>query len=180
MPNQGSVTAGKLGLIGVGAILVWSGISGKKWSVVLKDLVAGKSPKSAPSTPIFDPYPASTISGVTSTNPFTGNTGPISSSNAKNEGIVKSAASGKGWGSGAQWSALVALLTRESGFQNNAQNPTSTAFGLFQFLDTTWAGFTYGKTADPAKQSVDGMEYIAQRYGDPINALAHENAYGWY
>lgn len=179
MPGQNGVTAGKLGLAGVGAILLWSGLSGKKWSAVLKDLIAGKSPKQAATTPIFDPYPPSTVAGVTATNPFTGNTGLLPASSAGNEAIVKAAAAQKGW-TGQQWTDLVALLTRESGFRSNAQNPTSTAYGIFQFLDTTWAGFTYGKTSDPRQQAIDGVEYITQRYGNPSNALAHENAYGWY
>jgi Transglycosylase SLT domain len=177
MPGQNGVTAGKLGLASVGAILLWSALAGKKWSAVLKDLIAGKSPKQATGTPIIDPE--STLEGITSTNPFTGNTGPISSSDAANEAIVQKYAAQRGW-TGAEWSALVQVLTRESGFQNNAQNPTSTAYGLFQFLDTTWAGFPYPKTSNPVDQTIDGLDYIAERYGNPSNALAHENAYGWY
>jgi hypothetical protein len=51
---------------------------------------------------------------------------------------------------------------------------------MFQFLDSTWAGYPYGKTSDPYQQAVDGLLYIKNRYGDPLGALAHENAYGWY
>lgn len=84
-----------------------------------------------------------------------------------------------GW-TGPEWTAAVALITRESGFQNTAQNPTSTAYGIFQFLDTTWAGYGIPKTSDPTQQGIAGGRYIKARYGDPLGALAHENAFGWY
>ncbi len=75
---------------------------------------------------------------------------------------------------------MVSLINRESGFNNVAQNPTSTAYGIFQFLNGTWASYGIGKTSDPGLQSVAGLRYIASRYGSPAGALAHENAYGWY
>jgi len=171
MPGQQSLTAGKLGLAGVGALLLWSGLSGKKWTSVFKNVVAGKSPKTATGiNPIFDPYPASTTSGVTSTNPVTGNTGPVSSTAAHNMAIGKVQASKYGWGSGAQWNALVALWNGESGWNNNAQNPTSTAYGIAQFLDTTWAGYGIAKTSDPTLQIEAGLLYIKARYGNPVKA----------
>lgn len=89
-------------------------------------------------------------------------------------------ASTYGWGSGAEWDALNHIINSESGWNPNAQNPTSTAYGLFQFLNSTWAGFPYGKTSDPYKQSVDGMEYIRRRYIDPIGAWNFHLAHGWY
>lgn len=67
--------------------------------------------------------------------------------------------------------ALMDLVQKESGFKNWAQNPTSTAYGLFQFLDSTWAGYRYTKTSDPIDQTQAGMNYIKQRYGSPSAAL---------
>lgn len=96
-----------------------------------------------------------------------------------NVGLVQSMAASRGW-TGAQWDALYAVVMRESGFNNNAQNPTSTAYGMFQFLDTTWGAYGASKTSDPTAQTVAGLNYIASRYGTPSAALAHENAYGWY
>lgn len=84
-----------------------------------------------------------------------------------------------GW-RGAEWDALNKLLTRESGFNPNAQNPTSTAYGLFQFLDSTWASVNARKTSNPQAQTLAGLRYIAQRYGDPIAAWNHEMMAGWY
>lgn len=76
-----------------------------------------------------------------------------------------------GWGSGAEWSALNQLEMHEAGYNPNAQNPVSSAYGLGQFLDSTWAG--YGpKTSDPKLQALYMLRYIKGRYGDPINAWA--------
>lgn len=101
-------------------------------------------------------------------------------SRAANEKIVQSVwASMFGW-TGAEWAATVPLLMQESGFNNVAQNPTSTAYGMFQFLNSTWGGYGIPKTSDPTQQSIAGGRYISSRYGDPIAALAHEHAFNWY
>ena len=69
-----------------------------------------------------------------------------------------------------QWPALKQLVMNESGFNNTAQNPTSSAYGMFQFLDSTWSGYGGHKTSDPWKQTEYGLRYIKQRYGDPRHA----------
>jgi hypothetical protein len=83
---------------------------------------------------------------------------------------VRAAASRYSWGSGGQWSALSSLITGESGWNPNAQNPTSTAYGLFQFLNSTWAGTGFSKSSSPAVQAAAGMVYIRNAYGSPANA----------
>src|SRR5262245_29502157 len=51
------------------------------------------------------------------------------------------------------------------------QYPVSSAFGIGQFLDSTWGA--YGKkTTDPWLQSVYMMQYIKDKYGDPQRAWA--------
>lgn len=100
---------------------------------------------------------------------------------AANRAIVMSTfASMFGWKSAAEQRAIDYLLMRESGYNNVAQNPTSTAFGMFQFLNSTWGGYGVAKTADPKLQAVAGGRYVRARYGDPIGASAHEVAYNWY
>jgi hypothetical protein len=74
-----------------------------------------------------------------------------------------------GW-VGSQWIALANLIAGESGFNNLAQNPTSSAFGMFQFLNDTWSSVGARKTADPYAQTVAGLRYIAGRYGTPAAA----------
>jgi TP901 family phage tail tape measure protein len=84
--------------------------------------------------------------------------------------IVQTVAASFGWGSGDQWAALYQLVMHESGFRSNAQNPTSTAYGLFQFLNSTWGSVGGHKTSDPTLQTIYGLKYIQRNYGDPINA----------
>lgn len=92
------------------------------------------------------------------------------SSYGANRAIVKRVAEALyGW-TGAQWIALANLLAGESGFNNLAQNPTSSAFGMFQFLDSTWSSVGAKKTADPYAQAVAGLRYIARNYGSPAAA----------
>src|SRR5699024_3165928 len=45
---------------------------------------------------------------------------------------VRDVAEGYGWDSGAQWTALSQLINKESSWNPNAANPSSTARGLFQ------------------------------------------------
>lgn len=85
-----------------------------------------------------------------------------------------------GWGDPGNMAALDYLMMRESGYNNLAQNPTSTAFGMFQFLNSTWGGYGIPKTSDPAQQAVAGGRYIKARYGNPFGAAAHERAFNWY
>ena len=94
--------------------------------------------------------------------------------------IVRREAEKRGWGSGAQWNALSWIIGKESSWRPTAQNPKSTAYGLFQFLNSTWAGTGISKTSDPRLQAVAGMRYIANRYGDPIKAQQFWRANGWY
>lgn len=97
-----------------------------------------------------------------------------------NVDIVRSLAGAYGWATGDMWTALVQLINSESGFNNLAQNPTSSAYGMFQFLDGTWGIKGIGKTSDPRLQTEAGLEYIRGRYGNPMNAWAFKSSHNWY
>jgi hypothetical protein len=88
-----------------------------------------------------------------------------------------------GWGVGSQWRDLDTLEMHEAGYNNLAQNPHSTAFGMGQFLDTTWKGFG-PKTSNPKLQAQYMLEYIKGKYGSPSKAWAqyydHPGGVGWY
>jgi hypothetical protein len=94
---------------------------------------------------------------------------PLATGMAK---LVQGIAASFGWGSGDQWNALYKLIQGESGFRPNAQNPTSSAYGLFQFLDSTWGTVGGHKTSDPTLQTIYGLKYIQQAYGSPLNAYS--------
>jgi SLT domain-containing protein len=94
--------------------------------------------------------------------------------------IVQQVAATRGWGNGMMWDALDWLISHESSWNPNAQNPTSTAYGLFQFLNSTWAGYGIPKTSDPKLQAEAGMRYIGSRYGNPLGAKAFWQTHHWY
>lgn len=102
--------------------------------------------------------------------------------NSANRALGQIMARAYGWGSGSQWNALNALVMGESGWNNRAQNPTSTAYGIGQFLNSTWAGVGARKTSDPAGQIAAMLRYISQSYGSPSRAysLWSRRAPHWY
>jgi phage-related protein len=77
------------------------------------------------------------------------------------------------------WGALDSLWTKESGWDHTAQNPSSSAFGIPQFLDATWAAYG-GKSFDPEGQISKGLRYISDRYGSTDKAWGHSQDTGWY
>ncbi|TFV61646.1 UNVERIFIED_ORG: lytic transglycosylase domain-containing protein [Bacillus sp. AZ43] len=83
-------------------------------------------------------------------------------------------------GSASEFSCLENLWGKESGWNPNAQNPTSTAYGIAQFLDSTWAGTGIAKTSDGYRQIDAGLIYIEKAYGSPCGAWAKSQSSGWY
>jgi resuscitation-promoting factor RpfB len=95
-------------------------------------------------------------------------------------GMKMAAAQPYNW-TGAQATALNNLWTRESGWNQTAENPTSGAYGIPQALPGSKmasAGSNWQTSA--ATQIAWGLEYIRSTYGTPVAAWAHELAYGWY
>ena len=85
-----------------------------------------------------------------------------------------------GFRSAAQFDCLDQLWEAESNWHPTAQNPTSTAYGIAQFLNSTWAGTGIAKTSDGYRQIDAGLIYINNRFGSPCGAWAHSQAKGWY
>lgn len=67
---------------------------------------------------------------------------------------------------------LAFIISHESGFNPRADNPTSTAYGLFQMLTE--------RSSDPYTQTLNGVRYIQGRYGSPANAVAFWQSHRWY
>lgn len=101
--------------------------------------------------------------------------------------------------------AMQRLIQSESGFNWTAQNPSSTAYGMFQFLDSTWDDWDTGVTKKQAtpgytsggkttisvegvgsvalwkyNMTVAGLRYIKKRFGNPEKAWAFKQAHNWY
>jgi hypothetical protein len=107
--------------------------------------------------------------------PGRGTSAPVAPS-----GSYQEYAMGKLGGSGSEFTCLENLWGKESGWNPNAQNPSSTAYGIAQFLNSTWAGTGIAKTSDGYRQIDAGLIYIQNRFGSPCGAWAHSQAKGWY
>lgn len=90
----------------------------------------------------------------------------------KAQDIVHAGASARGWGDGAEWAALTQIISHESSWKPTANNPTSTAYGLFQMLSET--------SSNPNVQTQHGLDYIKSRYGDPVRAWDFWQQHHWY
>ncbi|WGX95644.1 lytic transglycosylase domain-containing protein [Nocardioides sp. L-11A] len=83
--------------------------------------------------------------------------------------------------SSSQFGCLDSLWTRESNWRWNADNPTSSAYGIPQALPgskMSTAGSDWA--TNPATQIRWGLGYIKGRYGSPCGAWGHSQARGWY
>jgi hypothetical protein len=168
---------------GVGSIILYSGITGKKWTQVLTNTATGKTPQSAPSVNLVSyAYGYGTGSGSNAPNPTApGAIGPCTTAETTaNQKLGKRLAAAYGWGSGAQWAALNGVVMLESGWCNTIQNPNSSAYGIGQFLSTTWASVGYTESSNPTTQINAMLAYIKQRYGTPVKAYAFHIANGYY
>lgn len=122
------------------------------------------------------------LRGVQPTSDTSETTGGASAGSAAGspQDAVRTAAASRGWDTGDQWEALSFIVDHESGWDPTAVNPTSGAYGLFQFLGATRATYLPDSNPDPAVQAEAGMRYIADRYGTPMAAREFWESNGWY
>ena len=70
-----------------------------------------------------------------------------------------------------EFACLDMLWHKESGWRSHAANPHSTAFGIPQFLNSTWVNYGYPvRPKDPQVQIKAGLRYIYKRYSTPCGA----------
>lgn len=192
-------------LAAAGGYLMWFGIhywrgSGDLvWpSTPVKAVLQGKPlPSNSPATTAdvqltaYETSLASTAGGGGSIS------GPEPSGPAQN--MARLLLSKYGWAA-SEMAPLIALWTRESGWNPNARNPSSGAYGIAQALGhggpgtaapdgTNEYGAQYGLSDQQAQQANGGsalwqirwgLGYIKSRYGSPSAAESHEQAAGWY
>ena len=82
--------------------------------------------------------------------------------------------------SSAQFECLDQLWEAESNWTPTAQNPTSSAYGIAQFINATWATTGIAKTSDPYLQIDAGLIYIDERYDTACTAWEFHQANNWY
>jgi hypothetical protein len=105
-----------------------------------------------------------------------GESGEVSLAGGPWETVLAAEAKQRGWNAG-DWRWIVG---RESGGRTDAKNPTSTAFGLGQLLDSTYGKYGGGPGSSGAEQIHAMARYIADRYGNPTAAKAFWEQHNWY
>lgn len=89
---------------------------------------------------------------------------------------VRQVAARFGWNQGAEWDAILRLVQKESSWKVVNPNPTSSADGLFQKMQSI-----HGPVEPTAAgQAAWGLDYIRGRYGTPSAALRFHNANNYY
>ncbi len=85
-----------------------------------------------------------------------------------------------GWGE-SQFSCLEKLWNKESRWRVDADNPSSSAYGIPQALPgNRMAAYGSDWRTNPVTQIKWGLDYIENTYGSPCSAWGHSQAKGWY
>ncbi|PFG30169.1 phospholipase [Paramicrobacterium agarici] len=85
-----------------------------------------------------------------------------------------------GWGAG-EFSCLVSLWNKESGWSHTASNPSSGAYGIPQALPgSKMSSVASDWKTNATTQITWGLQYISSVYGSPCSAWGHSQATGWY
>ena len=183
-------------MTGLGALLLYSGLKGKKFSDALRSVLAGSSPSTATQAnpissqpgvnPNIDPSVVAQIQG----NP------PNAAKIASYKAYAVSLLPAYGWPT--QFGALNNIVIAESGWNDHAFNPSG-AFGIAQALGHGTANTrastgmnAYGNYGTPdwiCKRANSGngyaqlvwmLNYIKQAYGSPNAAWGFHLANGYY
>lgn len=93
--------------------------------------------------------------------------------------IAKQKVAARGWGD-SEFSCLVSLWNRESGWRTTAANPSG-AYGIPQALPGSKMAVAGADWRTNAATQIEwGLGYISGRYGTPCAALGHSDSAGWY
>src|SRR5699024_436916 len=105
----------------------------------------------------------------------------VSGISGPTQNVVREVFARHGW-TGQQWEDAAWIIGKESGWNPTAVNPSSGAYGLFQFNPSSGTQQQYlpDRSPDPARQADAGARYIKDRYGNPSNARRFWEANGWY
>lgn len=176
-----SINGVGLAILTVGGVFAWGGLTNRSPLAAIQAAVQGNNPSTVPSASAPSVASAASVSSG-------GSTG--------NQAIGQLLAAPYGWNTGQQWTDLVSLWNKESGWSNTADtrvthsggdNASSKvfAYGIAQARPATKyskAGQPpdLGGSSDANAQIAWGLSYIKSRYGSPSAAWAHELANNWY
>lgn len=79
------------------------------------------------------------------------------------------------WFDEQQWNCYANIIHVESRWKLDAQNPTSTAWGIGQILDSK-----DNTGLDPYKQIITALNYMIHKYGTPCKAWTFHKKHRWY
>jgi len=174
--------AASFGLLAVGGVAVVKALTGSSWSDVVKG-----TPGAVAST--GSSLTSAGVAAVPATAAKAGKAAaaaaPSSSSSSGGIGDVTagdlaSVAKAHHWDA-AEITAWVAVIAKESGGILTAKNASSGAYGIAQGITGPgWYAGYGGNSTTVIGQLTSMGNYIAERYGTPTAALAHENSAGWY
>ncbi|MCX4582502.1 transglycosylase SLT domain-containing protein [Streptomyces sp. NBC_01481] len=81
----------------------------------------------------------------------------------------------------AQFECFSNIVSHESGWDSNASNPSSGAYGLVQALPgSKMASAGADWKTNPKTQIEWGLDYMNDRYGSPCGAWSAWQSQGWY
>lgn len=123
---------------------------------------------------------SSSRSGSAPSVPIPSGNGNGDNSPAGAQAFAHSQFAGRGWGDD-QFGCLVALWNKESGWNYQAYNRGSGAYGIPQALPgSKMAAFGTDWATNATTQIKWGLDYIARGYGTPCGAWGHSESYNWY
>jgi hypothetical protein len=124
---------------------------------------------------------SSSSSGSSAPRPVYATGGAVGgTSPADAQATARAMLAGYGWGDD-QFGCLVSLWNKESGWNYQAYNRSSGAYGIPQALPGSKMGSAGADwQTNPATQIAWGLGYISGRYGTPCGAWGHSQSTGWY
>jgi len=123
---------------------------------------------------------SSSNSGGGSSAPVVSGGGSGDNSPAGAQATARDMLASRGWGDD-QFSCLVSLWNKESGWNYKAYNSGSGAYGIPQALPgSKMASAGADWQTNAATQISWGLGYISGRYGTPCGAWGHSQSNGWY
>lgn len=142
---------------------------------------AKAQPQVNPQTPAAATAATQASAPSTDSSPAPVATAPMAgTSPAAAQSFARSYLAGKGLGD-SEFQCLVTLWNHESGWNFQATNSSSGAYGIPQSLPgSKMASAGADWQTNPQTQIIWGLGYITGRYGTPCGAVASWNVKGWY
>jgi hypothetical protein len=188
-----ALKASYLVITGGGVVLLWSGLAGKNWTDVLRNVIGGKPPGTAANAYAILGTPSSAFASEVpgASNP------PNPAQVGTYKAFAMSLLTAYGWTG--QWSAVTSLIgSEDSQWNPRIKNPTTGALGIAQALGhgnartagtlgNEYGGYGLSDSACKSANSGNGYQqirweyaYIKETYKTPAQAWAFHQAHGYY